>query len=291
MLSYLLASGVSTGAIYALVAVGLVVVYRTTGHINFSHGELYMVGGFFAYTCYALLGWSYWVSVVAALAAAFVLGVLTDRLVYRPLVRSPGLSIVFATVGLSFLLKGIGRIFWGGQGDYVTFPPVLKSDPVSLGAIQVFPQQLMIVAVVIVVMVVVAAAFRLTTAGKAMQATAESQRAAYLVGIRVDRVYMYTWASSASFAALAGCLAAPLTLLSPDIGGPLLLKAFAATVLGGLGSMPGAFAGGLLIGIIESLAGGYIATGFQDVSAFVVIMAVLVVKPQGLFGTRAPRDA
>jgi branched-chain amino acid transport system permease protein len=173
----------------------------------------------------------------------------------------------------------------------VTFPAVVKPDPLTIAGVPVFPQQVMIVAVVTVTMIAVALVFRYTTAGKSMQATAESQRAAYLVGIRVDRVYLYTWAASAAFAALAGCLAAPLTLLSPDIGGPLLLKAFAATVVGGLGSMTGACAGGLLIGIIESLAGGYIATGVQDVSAFVVIMVVLVVRPHGLFGQHAPRDA
>jgi branched-chain amino acid transport system permease protein len=291
MLSYLLASGISTGALYSLVAVGLVLVFRTTGHINFSHGELYMMGGFFAYSAHVLLGWPYVASVAAALVAAFALGLLTDRLIYRPLLHQPGLSIVFATVGLSFLLKGIGRVFWGGQGDYVTFPPVLAAQPVLVAGTPVFPQQLLNLAVVMVCMVFIALFFRYTIAGKAMQATCESLRAAYLVGIRAERVYMYTWAASAIFAALAGCLAAPLTLLSPDIGGPLLLKAFAATVLGGLGSISGAIAGGLLIGVIESLAGGYVATGVQDVSAFVVIMIVLVVKPHGLFGARRTRDA
>ena len=139
-------------------------------------------------------------------------------------------------------------------------------------------------------MAIVTLLFRHTRAGKAMQATAESQRAAYLVGIRVERVYSGTWAAAAALAALAAVLMAPLTQLTPDVGFNLLLKALAATVLGGLGNMPGAIIGGFLLGISESLAATFIHSTTQDVSAFVVIMVVLVLRPTGLFGPRGQRE-
>ncbi len=291
MLSYLLVSGVSTGMLYSLIAVGLVLVFRSTGHINFAHGELFMAGGFFAYTGHVMLGWPYALALVGAVVGGFALGVVIDRIVYRPLIDAPGLNIVLATVGLSFFLKGAGRWAWGGQGDYVSFPPVVSPVPFSLLGIMVIPQQVLVSAGALVCMVLLTLFFRLTTAGKAMRATAENQRAAYLVGVRVERVYLFTWAFGAALAAVAGCLMAPLTLLSPDVGFPLLLKAFAATVLGGLGSVTGAIAGGLAVGITESLAGGYIGPSVQDVSAFVVIMIVLVLRPYGIFGEHAPREA
>jgi len=274
MLAYLLMSGIATGALYAMVAIGLVLVYRSTGHINFSHGELFMFGGFIAYTFFVILGVPYFLSLILAVIGGFVLGVLSDRAVYRPLIKAPPLTMVLATVGFSFLLKGIARYFWGSMegGDYVAFPAAMDPSPIPIGSIMVFPQQLLILA------------------GKMMQATSENPTAAYLSGIRVERVYTLTWGAGSAIAAAAAVLMAPMTLLSPDVGFQLLLKAFAATVLGGLGSMPGAIVGGLLVGILESLGGGYVHSGVQDVSAFIVIIVVLVVRPAGLFGVRNIRD-
>ncbi len=292
MLAYLLASGISTGALYALVAVGLVLVFRSTGHINFSHGELFMFGGFIAYTCFVMFGLPYLLSLVIAVVGGFLLGVLCDRTVYRPLIKAPALTMVLATVGFSFLLKGIARHFWGARegGDYVAFPPVVDPAPIQFGGIAVFPQQLVVLGGAVIFVIAFTLFFRLTRAGKMMQATAENATAAYLSGIRVERVYTLTWGAGACIAGAAAVLMAPLTLLSPDVGFNLLLKSFAATVLGGLGSMPGAIVGGFLVGIIESLAGGYIHSGFQEVSAFVIIIVVLVFRPAGLFGARGIRE-
>ncbi|MBL8671423.1 MAG: branched-chain amino acid ABC transporter permease [Alphaproteobacteria bacterium] len=291
MLPFLLVSGLTTGALYALVAIGLVLVYRSTTHINFAHGELFMVGGFLAYTGVVILGWPYVPSLILAVIGTFILGIVSDRAIFRPLIHAPGLSMVLATVGFSFLLKGIGRLLWGGRGEFTSMPPIVDPSPIFLAGLPILPQQLVVLAAAVACMLALAAFFRGTTAGKSMQATAESTRASYLVGIRVERVYMYTWGAGAAIAAVAGCFMAPLTLLSPDIGFNLLLKAFAATILGGLGSMGGAVVGGFAVGIIESLAGGYVYTAFQDVSAFIVIIAVLVLRPQGLFGTRPAREA
>ena len=291
LFAYLLSSGLTSGALYALVAVGLVLCYRTTGHINFAHSELFMLGGFIAFTLHVMWGLPYIPSLLLAVVAGFLLGVLTDRAVYRPLIKAPPLTMVLATVGFSYLLKGIGRYFWGGQGEVVPFPPLASPSPVFLGGIPVFPQQLAVLAGSLVCMALLTVFFRYTRAGKTMQATAEDVRASFLVGIRVERVYTLTWGTGAALAAVAAVLMAPLTLLTPDIGFNLLLKAFAATILGGLGSMPGAVVGGFLVGIIEAFAGGYIASSFQDVSAFAIIMLVLVFRPTGLFGIRGGREA
>ena len=290
LFAYLLSSGLTSGALYALVAVGLVLCYRTTGHINFGHGELFMMGGFFAFTLHVLMGWPYLISLIVAVMGGFLLGVLTDRAVYRPLIQAPPLTMVLATVGFSFLLKGIGRYFWGGQGEVVPFPPLASPAPIFVGGVPVFPQQLIVLGGALLAMVLLTIFFRSTRAGKMMQATAEDVRAAYLVGIRVPQVYMLTWGAGAALATFAAVLMAPLTLLTPDIGFNLLLKAFAATILGGLGSMPGAIVGGFLVGIIEVFSGGYISSAFQDVSAFAIIMVVLVLRPTGLFGERGTRD-
>jgi branched-chain amino acid transport system permease protein len=290
LLAYLLASGLTSGALYALVAVGLVICYRTTGHINFSQGELFMVGGFLAFSCHVLWGLPYVPSLFLAVLGGAAIGLLTDRVVYRSLIKAPPLAMVVATIAVAFILRGIARYFWGGQGDIVPFPPIADPSPMLIAGIAIFPQQLVVLAAALLAMAALTLFFRRTRAGKVMQATAESPRAAYLVGIRVERVYSLTWAASAGMAALAAGFMAPLTLLTPDIGLNLLLKAFAATILGGLGNMQGAIVGGFLVGIGETLAAGYIDASVQDVAAFAVIMLVLILRPTGLFGERGRRE-
>jgi branched-chain amino acid transport system permease protein len=285
MLGYLLFSGVTTGALYALVALGLVVVFKATTIVNFAHGDLFMVGGFLAYTLHVMLSVPYVPALALAVALTFGVGLLTDRIAFRPLMKSNMVALVLATVGFSFMLKGIGRAIWGGRGDYLPFPPLIGFDPIVLpGDIVIIPQQLVVLVGALVVMLVFAAFFRLTRAGKMMQATADNAKAATLVGIRTDRVYMLTFGVGAAVAAAAAALMAPLTLLYPDIGFALFIKGFAAAVLGGLTSLQGAVIGGIGVGVIEALAGGYIHSSFLDVSAFLVIMLVLVLKPTGLLG-------
>jgi len=272
---------------------GLVVVFKATGVVNFAHGDLFMIGGFLAYTLHVMLHLPYVPSLGLAVVLGFGLGLLTDRIAFRPLMKSNVVALVLATVGFSFMLKGIGRAVWGGRGDYLPFPPLVAPDPIVIPALDliIVPQQLVVLIGALVVMLVFAAFFRLTRAGKMMQATADNAKAATLVGIRTDRVYMLTFGVGAAVAAAAAALMAPLTLLYPDIGFALFIKGFAAAVLGGLTSLPGAVIGGLLVGVIEALAGGYIHSSFLDVSAFVVIMVVLVFRPTGLMGRPMLRRA
>ena len=284
-LSYLVATGISTGALYALVALGIVVIYKATQVVNFAHGEMFMLGGFFAFTFHVMLGWPYLPSFALAVALAFAVGIGVDRIAFRPLMQRQTLvSVLLVMIGLSFVLKGVARWLWGGKGDYLTFPPLISPEPLSFAGIMVMSQQLVVLGAACVVMLVFALFFKLTRAGKFMQATADNQKAAKLVGLRTDRVYMYTFGVGSAVAAAAAVLMAPLTLLYPDIGFMLFIKAFAAAVLGGLTSIPGAVVGGFLIGIIEQLAAGYLHTAMQEVAAFIVIMIVMIFIPTGLFG-------
>lgn len=284
-LSYLVATGISTGALYALVALGIVVIYKATQVVNFAHGEMFMLGGFFAFTFHVMLGWPYLPSFALAVALAFGVGIAVDRIAFRPLMQRQTLvSVLLVMIGLSFVLKGVARWLWGGKGDYLTFPPLISPEPLSFGGIMVMSQQLVVLGAACAVMVVFALFFKLTRAGRFMQATADNPKAAKLVGLRTDRVYMYTFGVGSAVAAAAAVLMAPLTLLYPDIGFMLFIKAFAAAVLGGLTSIPGAVVGGFLIGIIEQLAAGYLHTAMQEVAAFIVIMIVMIFIPTGLFG-------
>jgi branched-chain amino acid transport system permease protein len=289
VLAYLLVSGLTTGSLYALMAIGLVVVYKATRVVNFAHGELFMLGGFFAYTLHVLARVPYVPALVAAIAGTLLVGLATERLAYRPLIRAPAISLVLAAVGFSYVLRGTAREIWGGRGDYIPFPPLVRAEPIALGDVLIVPQQLVVLGGALACMALFAAFFNLTRAGKTLQATAENPKAARLVGIRVERVYAFTWGVGAATAGAAAALMAPLTLIYPDVGAVLLVKAFAAAVLGGLGSLPGAVLGGFTIGIVENLAGGYLHTSLQEVSAFVVIMLVLIAHPSGLLGAAPVR--
>jgi branched-chain amino acid transport system permease protein len=284
LLTYLLLSGLTTGSLYALIALGIVVVNKATAVINFAHGELFMFSGFVAWMLHVQWGVPYLPSLLAAVAFGFLLGAMTDLIAFRPLKNANIISLVLATIGIAFMLRGLARVVWGGKGDYLPFPPITSPEPLMIGDIMVIPQQLAVLAGAIVIMVLFAAFFRLTRAGKMMQATADNAKAATLTGMRVDRIYMLSFGTGAAIAGAAAALMAPLTLLYPDMGFAFFIKGFAAAVLGGLTSLPGAVLGGILIGVIEALAGGYLHSSFIEVSAFIVIMFVLVVRPTGLLG-------
>jgi branched-chain amino acid transport system permease protein len=284
LLTYLLLSGLTTGSLYALIALGIVVVNKATGVINFAHGELFMLSGFVAWALHVQMGIPYLPSLLIAVAFGFALGALTNLVAFRPLKNANIISLVLATIGIAFMLRGTARVIWGGKRDYLPFPPITSPEPMMIGEIMVIPQQLAVLAGAIVIMAAFAAFFRLTRAGKMMQATADNAKAATLVGIRIDRIYMLSFGTGAAIAAAAAVLMAPLTLLYPDMGFSFFIKGFAAAVLGGLMSLPGAVLGGISIGIVEALAGGYIHSSFIEVSAFIVIMFVLVVRPTGLVG-------
>jgi branched-chain amino acid transport system permease protein len=289
MLGYLLVSGLTSGALYALVAMGLVIVYKATRVVNLAQGELFMLGGFFAFTAHVQFGLPYFASLGLAVIGAFIVGAVTYRIAFRPLMKAGFVSVLLATIALSFIMKGLARNIWGGIGDYIPFPPLITAEPIVVGSMMILPQQLVVLLASVALMLGFAAFFKLARIGKWMEATADNTKAATLVGIPVGKLHQLAFALGASAAGAAAVLMAPLTQLYPDIGFNLFIKAFAAAVLGGLHSTPGAVIGGLIVGLIESLAAGYLKSSIQDVAAFVVIMFALLFIPRGIMGGRQMR--
>ena len=282
LFSYLLLSGIATGALYALVALGLVVVNKATGVINFAQGEFLMFCGFVAWMIHVQFGLAYPFAFIAAIAAGFVLGAITDRVAFRSLAKTDIVGLVLATVGLAFVIRGTARVIWGGKADYLSFPPITSPEPLMIGTIMVVPQQMIALAGAVVILLIFVAFFQFTRIGKVMRATADNPRAATLVGISIENVYTLAFGTGAAIAGAAGVLAAPLTLLYPDMGFAFFIKGFAAAVLGGLTSLSGAIVGGLLVGVVEAMAGGYIDSSMMELSPFIMIMIVLIICPTGL---------
>jgi branched-chain amino acid transport system permease protein len=291
MLENLLLNGFVTGTFYALLALGIVVVHKATNVINFTHGEMFMMGAFLAYAGYSVAGLNYFTAIILAVVGAGALGALTFLVAFRPLLREGLVTILLAMVGLSFIFKGLARHYLGGRGDYLPFPPAISSEPIEIGSIILSSQQLLGLATVVVLLASLAFFFEFTRVGKSMRATADNARAAMLVGVRVERIRLLTFGISAVLAGVAGVLMAPLTLIYPDMGFGVFGKALAAATLGGLNSLVGAVVAGILVGMIEQLAAGYIYTGIQEISGFLIVMFTLIFLPSGLFGTRAERRA
>jgi branched-chain amino acid transport system permease protein len=283
MLENLIINGVVTGTFYALLALGIVVVHKATNVINFAHGEMFMMAAFIAYAAHVVVGLDYLASVIFAVIAAGALGALTFWVAFRPLLREGMVSILLAMVGLSFVLKGVARHYLGGRGDYLSFPPAISIEPIFIGPAVVTSQQILGLVAAIIALAVFTGFFKWTRAGKSMRATADNSRAAMLVGVRVDRVRMLTFAISAALAGVAAVLMAPLTLIYPDMGFGLFVKGLAAATLGGLSSPIGAVVAGIVVGVAEQLAAGYIYSGVQEISGFIIVMIALIFFPSGLF--------
>lgn len=287
----LLSVGLANGCLYALVGLGLVLVYNAQGIPNFAHGELFMAGAFLAYTAYSILGLPYALSLLIAVFGGGLIGILVEVVAIRPISSRQSLgrehyevAVVMATVGLLIVMKGLARVPWG---DGVrNFPAAFDTDSVSFAGIVFSTQRLLIVAVTFCLTALVFLFFRHAALGKKMRATAQNRTGAQLVGINTGQIYAATWALASACGAITGVLAAPLIFLHPDMGTRMLLKGFAAAALGGFGSVPGVFVGGMLMGIIEIFFGRYVSTALLDIFAFLMIMFVLLICPQGLFGVR-----
>ncbi|MDO8280029.1 MAG: branched-chain amino acid ABC transporter permease [Burkholderiaceae bacterium] len=289
MLSYLLLTGAANGCIYGLVALSIVILVKGTGSVNFAQGEFVMLAGFVTFTLHVLWKVPYVPAMLAAIACVVLVAVVMYPLL-RPLFdRNRSASFLVATLGLSLIFKGAARQLWGGQGDVKTIPPLIDATFIFLDDIVVRAQDLVLIGGALLVMGVFALFFSKTRTGRFLQAAADNPQAARLVGIRLDRVNLVALSVSVVVCATAGVLVAPVTLLYVDMGFGLFVKGFAAAVVGGLLSLPGAIVGGLAIGIIETLVGGYISTSIQEITAFIVIFIVLLFMPAGLFGARAMR--
>jgi branched-chain amino acid transport system permease protein len=282
-----LVNGIALGCVYGLIALGFVLIYKATEVVNFAQGELLMLGGFFAFTFITLMGLNYWLGFLLAVICMALLGSTIERVVVRPILGYPQFSIVMATIGLGFFARSVAGMIWGTDDLQIDTPfsRSVTENVVRIGSLVVADDKISIIVATVLLCVVLYLFFSRTRMGIAMQATSQNMLAAYYMGIPVKRVFSLIWAISAAVACFAGILLAPSTLIHTNVGF-IGLKAFPAAVLGGFGSIPGALVGGIIIGVIEQLAGFYLPQGFKDVAAYIVLLLVLWFKPDGLFGMK-----
>ena len=275
-------SGLATGSLYALAALGLVLIFKTTDVVNFAQGEMAMFGTFIMFTLLKTAGLPYWGAFVLALAFAFLMGAVIERVALRPLAQAPLISVLIATLGLMQIINGVAGWIWGYQAR--PFPTAVSGSPIRLGDLVITLPDLVNLAVSLVVMTGFFLLFKFTKLGIAMRAVAENRVAARLMGIPTDRILSLTWGLGGVLAATAGILIAPVTNLDINMMADMQIKAFTAAVLGGFTSLPGAVVGGLTLGVLENLVGQFVPQ-LKTPFAFGLIVLVLVLRPSGLMGT------
>ncbi len=271
----------ASGCIYGLVALGFVLIYKATEMVNFAQGDLMMLGAFIAFTVIETLGYNYWIAFAAAVLFMAVFGYILDATILRQVLGQPQFAVVMLTIGLGFVFRAAASMIWGTETR--AFETPFTGGVTRVGELVIANVNLSIIAGTAILCAVLFGFFRYTRIGVAMQAASQNQLAAYYMGIPVKMIFSLIWAISAGVAAVAGLLLAPVALIDITMG-LLGLKAFAAAVLGGFGSIPGAVVGGLLIGVIEQFSGVYLEEGLKDVAAYIVILLVLFLRPQGLLG-------
>lgn len=281
----LLLSGIAQGCIYGLIALGFVLIYKATETVSFAQGELMMLGAFCAFAGMSLIGMPFWVAALLALAAMAAFGVLLELVVIRPILGQPQFSIVMLTIGIGYVARGLITMIPGIGTDTHSLAVPYKDEIWKLGALVVNVEQAVIIGATALLCGLLYAMFRYSKLGIAMQASSQNQLAAYYMGIPVKRLNGLVWGLAAAVAAIAGMLLAPITFVHANMGF-IGLKAFPAAVVGGFGSLPGAIVGGLVIGIVESFAGFYLPDGFKDTAPYIVVLVMLMVKPNGLFGEK-----
>ena len=283
LLQYLLA-GLTVGAIYALVALGFSIIYNASQVINFAQGEFVMIGGM-ATVSFIGAGVPLALAVVLAVVAATLVGVALEKFAVERARGAPVVTLIIITIGASILLRGLAGVVW--DKNIHALPAFSGDRPIAVGGATVLPQSLWVLGVTLAAVAALWWFFNRTLYGKAMLATSHNRLAAQLVGISVRRVLLVAFGLAAGLGALAGILIGPITFTAWDVGVMLGLKGFAAAILGGLGSGPGAVLGGLLLGLVEALSAGYVSSAYKDVIAFGIMLAVLVLMPNGLLGRRA----
>ena len=283
-LSYLI-SGISLGSIYAIIALGYTMVYGIAKMLNFAHGDVIMVGAYVCFFAASRFGLPPVVGVLFAMVVCTVLGITIERLAYKPLRNAPSLAVLITAIGMSYFLQNAAQLLWSSNPK--VFTSIVGNGAVKLfnGALSISHVTIITIISCIVIMVLLTTLVQKTKMGKAMRACSEDKAAAQLMGINVDTTISFTFAIGSALAAIAGvllCSAYPT--LTPTTGSLPGIKAFTAAVFGGIGSIPGAFLGGILLGVIEIFAKAYISTQLSDAIVFAVLIIVLIVKPTGLLG-------
>ena len=284
ILQYLI-NGISIGSVYAIIALGYTMVYGIAKRLNFAHGDVIMVGAYISFCVTNYLGLPTVVSIVAAMAVCTLLGILIEGLAYKPLRGTPSLAVLITAIGVSYVLQNAAQLIWGTAPK--NFTSVVTMKPIMLfgGDLVITGEVILTVVVSALVMVGLTLFTGKTRTGKAMRAVSEDRDAAQLMGINVNRTISTTFAIGSALAAVAGVLlCSTVPTLQPTTGSMPGIRAFTAAVLGGIGSMPGAMLGGVLLGIIETFSKKYISTDFSDAIVFGVLILILLLKPTGLMG-------
>lgn len=285
-LSYLI-NGISLGSVYALIALGYTMVYGIAKMLNFAHGDVIMIGSYVIFFAFGSFGLNPIVSVLLSMVVCTILGITMERVAYRPLREAPSLAVLITAIGVSYLLQQVAQLLWTSNPK--NFKSVVSLQPIKLfdGQLTISAETLVTILACILIMVVLTLFINHTSAGHAMLAVSEDRGAAQLMGINVNSTISLTFAIGSALAAVAGTLmCSSYPTLMPTTGAMPGIKAFVAAVFGGIGSIPGAFLGGILLGIIENLSKAYISTQLSDAIVFVVLIVVLIVKPTGLLGKK-----
>lgn len=288
MLGQLIMSGLAAGSLYALTAVAVVIVFRNTRTINLAQGDFAMVGAFLALLFIKSLGFNYFFALGLSVVCVMALGVLTERLVMRPIANSDWLTLFTATLGVYYILHGVSGWLWGR--DTKAFPVTFDPTPIEILGTIVSQGHLINMAWVTAIGALLYLFFKYTKQGIAMRAVTDDPETAQLMGIPVRFIVMLTWAMAGFLGAFAGILAAPIIYVAPEMMDEVLIKGYVAAVFGGLYSIPGAILGALLIGVAENLAGGYLGAHFKTATAFVMIVVLLAFRPRGLIGIQKRRE-
>jgi branched-chain amino acid transport system permease protein len=283
MMPALIIGGLASGSLYALIGIAIVLVLQATEVPNFAQGEMAMFATFVAYSLLTSYGFSWWLVLPATLLFAAVQGVIVQQVVIRPLLGAPIINAVIATLGLNLTLHSVAGMIWGNQTNILP-SPVANLPVFQLFGVNVSPDSALTIIVSVLMIIVFTLILRHTRAGIALRAASQNQSVAKLMGIAVNRSFALAWAMGAMAGAIAGLLVAPILFLDVNLMGALLIKGFAGAVLGGLSSLGAVFAGGLILGIAENLLGAYVSGSFSEALSFTLIIVVLIVAPNGIFG-------
>lgn len=275
-----LVNGVALGSVYALVALGLTLVYGVLKVPNFAHGALYTAGAYVVYVMLSSVGTSYVLATLGAMLVVAALAAVMEWAVFRPLEGKTPVHMMIAALGVLFFLEGTADVVWGAEFRQVPTP---LDGVVSVLGVNITEQRILVVAAAVLTMLALYLLLKRTLVGMSIEAMAQDREGALLVGIDTRRVAMITFAISGVLAAIAGSLIAPLVLVFPTMGATIILKGFVIVILGGMGSVPGAIIGGYLLALAETMAGTYVAFAFSELIAFAMLVLVLVVRPTGLF--------
>ncbi len=280
-------NGLIIGGAYALIGIGLTLIFGIMNVVHFAHGEMYMLGAYFLFTFFSILGINFYLSMALAIAAVMIVGFICEKSILKPLRGRSVETVMLAMIGLSLFLQNVAMLVWSPIPEAIESPSAMPA--LIIGGLYFLPQRILIVGLAFMLVILTRLLLKKTKMGKALRATFHDREAAALMGINIDRIYSFTYTVGVGLSGAAGALLAPIFTVHPYIGNLANLKAFAIVIIGGLGSFTGAVAAGLLLGVAESLGAGYVSSGYQDAVGFLLLIIILIFKPTGLFGKMGQR--